>query len=165
MDKPLFTRYTAYIAGALKSDFGPSLKQRGRQVADIILPRFLVSLHIGGLAVLTAITLRMTPMSAVALLTRSSLLDVLGQDYMRTAKAKGVSRFKTIFKHAFKRLLRNPLSVISGIVIILTLIIAFVIPGIYPYGYETQIKSAENLGMFEYSAWCPVISAEKSILL
>jgi oligopeptide transport system permease protein len=56
------------------------------------------------------------------------------------------------WKESFKRLLRNPLAVISGIVIILTLIIAFVIPGIYPYGYETQIKGAENLGMFEYSA-------------
>ena len=33
---------------------------------------------------------------------RSSMLDVLGQDYMRTAKAKGVTTFKAIFKHALR---------------------------------------------------------------
>ena len=35
-------------------------------------------------------------------LMRSSMLDVLGQDYMRTAKAKGVSQSKSIFKHALR---------------------------------------------------------------
>ena len=38
-------------------------------------------------------------------LTRSSMLDVLGQDYIRTAKAKGVSGMKIIFKHALKNAL------------------------------------------------------------
>ena len=35
-------------------------------------------------------------------LMRSSMLDVLGQDYMRTAKAKGLSERKSIFKHALR---------------------------------------------------------------
>ena len=35
-------------------------------------------------------------------LMRSSMLDVMGQDYMRTARAKGVSIFKSIFKHALR---------------------------------------------------------------
>jgi len=35
-------------------------------------------------------------------LMRSSLLDVMGQDYMRTARAKGVSQFMILFKHALR---------------------------------------------------------------
>ena len=38
----------------------------------------------------------------IARLMRSSMLDVMGQDYMRTARAKGVSNFKSIFKHALR---------------------------------------------------------------
>ena len=41
-------------------------------------------------------------MANITRLTRSSMLEVLGQDYIRTAKAKGVSNFKIIFKHALK---------------------------------------------------------------
>ena len=42
------------------------------------------------------------PTAYITRLMRSSLLDVMGQDYMRTAKAKGVSSFKTLFKHALR---------------------------------------------------------------
>ncbi len=55
----------------------------------------------GGL-VLPIITLSLYPMAYITRLTRSSMLDVLGQDYIRTAKAKGVSGGKIIFKHALK---------------------------------------------------------------
>ena len=55
----------------------------------------------GGL-VLPVITLSLYPMSYITRLTRSSMLDVLGQDYIRTAKAKGVSRWSIIFGHALK---------------------------------------------------------------
>jgi oligopeptide transport system permease protein len=41
-------------------------------------------------------------MANITRLTRSSMLDVLGQDYIRTARAKGVSSFKIIFGHALK---------------------------------------------------------------
>ncbi len=52
--------------------------------------------------VLPIITLSLYPLAYITRLTRSSMLDVLGQDYIRTAKAKGVSRFNVIFKHALK---------------------------------------------------------------
>lgn len=52
--------------------------------------------------ILPVITLSLSPMAYITRLTRSSMLDVLGQDYIRTAKAKGVSRFKIIFGHALK---------------------------------------------------------------
>ena len=55
----------------------------------------------GGL-ILPIITLSLYPMAYITRLTRSSMLDVLGQDYIRTAKAKGVSGGKIIFGHALK---------------------------------------------------------------
>ena len=58
----------------------------------------------GGL-VLPVISLSLYPMAYVTRLQRSSMLDVLGQDYIRTARAKGVSSSKVIFKHALKNTL------------------------------------------------------------
>lgn len=55
----------------------------------------------GGL-ILPVITLGLFPMANITRLTRSSMLDVLGQDYIRTAKAKGVSQKRIIFRHALK---------------------------------------------------------------
>jgi oligopeptide transport system permease protein len=52
--------------------------------------------------VLPIITLALYPAAYITRLTRSSMLDVLGQDYIRTAKAKGVSAPKVIFGHALK---------------------------------------------------------------
>ena len=52
--------------------------------------------------VLPVITLSLSPMANITRLTRSSMLDVLGQDYIRTARAKGVSGRKIIFGHALK---------------------------------------------------------------
>lgn len=52
--------------------------------------------------VLPIITLALYPMAYITRLTRSSMLDVLGQDYIRTAKAKGVSPAKIVFGHALK---------------------------------------------------------------
>lgn len=52
--------------------------------------------------ILPVITLALYPMSYITRLTRSSMLDVLGQDYIRTAKAKGVSERDVILKHALK---------------------------------------------------------------
>ena len=52
--------------------------------------------------ILPVITLSLSPMANITRLTRSSMLDVLGQDYIRTARAKGVSQPKIIFGHALK---------------------------------------------------------------
>lgn len=51
---------------------------------------------------LPIITLALYPMSYITRLTRSSMLDVLGQDYIRTARAKGVPGKRIIFGHALK---------------------------------------------------------------
>lgn len=58
----------------------------------------------GGM-ILPTIALALYPTAYITRLTRSSMLDVLQQDYIRTAKAKGVSQVKLIFKHALKNAL------------------------------------------------------------
>ena len=52
--------------------------------------------------VLPVIALAAYPMAYITRLSKTSMLDALGQDYIRTAKAKGVSRTKMIFKHALR---------------------------------------------------------------
>ena len=55
--------------------------------------------------VLPVISLMLYPMSYITRLTKSSMLDVLGQDYIRTARAKGVREGLVIFKHALRNAL------------------------------------------------------------
>ena len=55
--------------------------------------------------VLPVLALSLYPMAYITRLTKSSMLDALGQDYVRTARAKGVARWKVIFKHALRNAL------------------------------------------------------------
>lgn len=52
--------------------------------------------------IMPVISLALYPSSYIARLMRSSMLDVMGQDYMRTARAKGLSQLISIFKHALR---------------------------------------------------------------
>lgn len=173
LDKPLMEQYISYLTDIItKFDFGPSLKQRGRNVIDIMTDGLKTSVKLGVRAALWAtvvgivlgavaalnrntvfdriimvistafvsmpsfimgsllllifavilklvpangetakglilpiITLGLSPMAHIIRLTRSSMLDVLGQDYVRTAKAKGVAPVKIIFGHSLKNAL------------------------------------------------------------
>ena len=58
----------------------------------------------GGM-ILPTLSLSLYPMAYITRLERSSMLDVLGQDYIRTARAKGLKNGKVIFKHALKNAL------------------------------------------------------------
>lgn len=169
LDKPLFEQYLTYLTDVIQFKFGPSLKQRGRMVIDIMTDGLKTSIKLGVIAaflalisgtilgsfaalrrntvfdrvimvvttafvsmpsfimgslllivfaielkvlpangstaaglILPIITLMLYPMSYITRMTRSSMLDVLGQDYIRTAKAKGVPRLRVIFGHALK---------------------------------------------------------------
>lgn len=55
--------------------------------------------------ILPVIALSLSPMAYITRLTKTSMLDVLGQDYIRTARAKGVSPNKVIFVHALRNAL------------------------------------------------------------
>ena len=64
--------------------------------------------------ILPAITLGIRPLSVIIQLCRNSLLEVLSMDYIRTATAKGLSKFQVIFKHALRNALNPVVTAVSG---------------------------------------------------
>ena len=64
--------------------------------------------------ILPAITLGIRPLSIITQLTRSSMLDVLDQDYIRTAYAKGLSKRRVIWKHGLRNALNPVVTAITG---------------------------------------------------
>lgn len=198
LDQPLGKQYLTYMNNLLHGDFGPSLKQRGREVKDIIFTKFPVSARLGGISVLVALCLGIPlgclaalnrgkvadsiiiviatcgiavpsfvicsvsmyffgvkmsllptvgittwkhyimpvfalsfyPTAYIARLMRSSMLDVLGQDYMRTAKAKGVSEVVMLFKHALRNAIL-PVVTYVGPMLAYTLTGSFIVEKIF----------------------------------
>jgi peptide/nickel transport system permease protein len=63
---------------------------------------------------LPALTLGIRPLAIIAQLTRSAMLDVLNQDYIRTAYAKGLSKRVVIWKHALRNALNPVITAITG---------------------------------------------------
>lgn len=215
LDKPLGEQYVTYLRDVVtKLDFGPSLKQRGRQVIDIILDGMKTSAKLGLIAAFSAaivgivlgalaalrrntvldkiimvittafvsmpsfimgsfllivfsvklgwvpangataeglilpiITLALYPMSYITRLTRSSMLDVLGQDYIKTAKSKGLSQGKILWRHALRNAIMPVVtvmgptvaSVLTGTFVIESI---FNIPGLGKY-FVTSIKDLD----------------------
>lgn len=70
-------------------------------------------LNLGNL-VLPALTLGIRPLAIIVQLTRSAMLDVLGQDYIRTAYAKGLSGRAILYKHALRNALNPVVTAITG---------------------------------------------------
>ena len=64
--------------------------------------------------ILPSFTLGIRPLAIIVELTRNSLLDVLSQDYIRTARAKGLSNFRIITKHALKNAINPVITAVSG---------------------------------------------------
>jgi len=64
--------------------------------------------------ILPALTLGIRPLAIVTELTRTSLIDVLTQDYIRTAKAKGLGRMSIVLKHALRNALNPVITAVSG---------------------------------------------------
>ncbi|MEJ2905451.1 ABC transporter permease [Pedobacter panaciterrae] len=63
---------------------------------------------------LPMVTLGLRPLAIIVQLTRSAMLDVLAQDYIRTARAKGLGRNAIIYKHALRNALNPVITAISG---------------------------------------------------
>ncbi len=55
------------------------------------------------------------------------------------------------WKDGFRRLRKNPIAMISAIVLAIIMVLAFIVPSFYPYSYEEQIKYSENLSPMQYS--------------
>ncbi len=64
--------------------------------------------------ILPSITLGLSPMAIIVQLTRSSMIEVLSQDYIRTAHAKGLKPFIVVYKHALKNALNPVITAVSG---------------------------------------------------
>ncbi|MBQ5859450.1 MAG: ABC transporter permease [Selenomonadales bacterium] len=209
LDKPILEQYFTYLKDLLHGDFGPSIKNRGRQVIDLIMEGFAVSAknglmaagvaivlglvlgataavfhnkwvdktimvlstafvampsfvvatilllifcitlpifpangNVSGGLVLPVISLALYPMSYITRLTRSSMLDVLGQDYIRTARAKGVSNVKVIFKHSLK-------NAVTPVITYVGPMIAYILTGSL---VVEKVFAVPGLGDFFYSS-------------
>ena len=80
------------------------------EIDDVTGEKYLVLKNL----ILPAFTLGIRPLAMITQLTRSSMLDVLSQDYIRTAYAKGLSRRAVIFKHALRNALNPVITAVTG---------------------------------------------------
>lgn len=80
--------------------------------------------------IMPVIALSLYPSSYISRLMRTSMLEVLGQDYMRTARAKGLSQFKMLFKHALRNAVL-PVVTYLGPLLAYTLTGSFVVEKIF----------------------------------
>ncbi|MEH7443744.1 ABC transporter permease [Bacillus sp. JJ1122] len=92
--------------------------------------------------ILPTLALATGPMAIIARLTRASMLEVLTQDYIRTAKAKGLSPVKIVFKHALKNALLPVVTILGSLaasILTGTFVIEkiFAIPGMGKYFVES----------------------------
>ncbi|MGF1632951.1 MAG: ABC transporter permease [Phycisphaerae bacterium] len=100
--------------------------------------------------VLPAVALSLLPMAYITRLTRVSMMDVLGSDYVRTARAKGLSKLKVIFKHCLRNAALPVLSflgpaaanVLVGSFVVETV---FAIPGLGSYFVSSVIDRDQTL--------------------
>lgn len=100
----------AWLFGFVLSDF-TGLNMTGSLYA--VDPFKGESLQLKNL-ILPALTLGIRPLAIIVQLTRNSMLDVLSQDYIRTARSKGLSKRSIVFKHALKNALNPVITAISG---------------------------------------------------
>jgi dipeptide transport system permease protein len=97
------------VFGFLLADY-TGLNTSGQLWEDNLEGRKLMIKNI----ILPAFTLGLRPLAIIVQLTRSSMLEVMSQDYIRTARAKGVKYFMIIMKHALKNALNPVITAVSG---------------------------------------------------
>jgi peptide/nickel transport system permease protein len=64
--------------------------------------------------ILPAVTLAIRPLAIITELTRSSVLEVMSQDYIRTARAKGLSTYRIVTRHAMKNAMNPVVTAVTG---------------------------------------------------
>jgi peptide/nickel transport system permease protein len=97
---------------------------------------------------LPMLALGVRPVAIITQLTRSSMLDVLSQDYIRTAKAKGLSYLSVVFKHALRNAMNPVVTSISGWLAAL-LTGAFFIEKVFDYK-GLGLQTIESLLSFDF---------------
>ena len=120
----------------------PAFGMRTIPVPETPFARALDVLHH---MVLPTFTLSILYLASYSRLSRASMLDVLGSDYIRTARSKGLAEYVVIFKHALKNAALPIVtiaglqvgSVFSGAVLVETV---FSLPGVGPLLYESILR-------------------------
>jgi len=101
----------AYIFGFLLSDWtGLHINGNWFDVDEITGERKWTLHNL----ILPAFTLGIRPLAIITQLTRSAMLDVLNQDYIRTAYAKGLGKMQVIWKHALRNALNPVITAVTG---------------------------------------------------
>ena len=100
----------AYLFGFVLSNYTGLQMTGSLYEIDAISGKYLSIKNL----ILPAITLGIRPLAIITQLTRSAMLDVLDQDYTRTAYAKGLSKKVVIFKHALRNALNPVITAITG---------------------------------------------------
>lgn len=101
----------AYLFGVVLHPFtGLNLTGSWFDIDEVTGEKYLTIKNL----ILPAFTLGIRPLAIITQLTRSSMLDVLNQDFIRTAYAKGLSKQKVIFKHALRNALNPVITAITG---------------------------------------------------
>ena len=101
----------AYFFGIVLHNYtGLNLTGSLYEIDEVTGERYLALKNL----VLPAFTLGIRPLAIITQLTRSSMLDTLSQDYVRTAYAKGLSKTQVIFKHALRNALNPVITAITG---------------------------------------------------
>jgi peptide/nickel transport system permease protein len=101
----------AYIFGFVLSSWtGLHITGNWFDIDDITGQRHLVLKNL----ILPAVTLGIRPLAIITQLTRSAMLDVLDQDYIRTAYAKGLSKRVVVWKHALRNALNPVITAVTG---------------------------------------------------
>lgn len=101
----------AYLFGLILHDYTGLYMTGNWYDIDEHSGRRILSIHN---LILPAFTLGIRPLAIITQLTRSSLLDVLQQDFIRTAKAKGLNNRQIIFRHALRNSLNPVVTAITG---------------------------------------------------
>src|SRR6266566_3077728 len=130
LNLPVYQQYFRWLGNALHGDLGPSFRYANRTVNELIaesfpmvgisVPNFVLGpllvlifalklnwLHVSGWEsatdrILPAVTLGALYAAYIARLTRGGMLEILSQDFIRTARAKGASNSRVILKHALR---------------------------------------------------------------
>jgi peptide/nickel transport system permease protein len=213
LDKPILEQYVIYVGKALRLDFGMSYAYKTRSVTEILGPTFLVSLHLGLMAlaiaivvgvslgvlaaiyqnglfdylctflamlgvaipnfviaivfilvfvmglklvpytggwespvdwILPTLTLSLGPLAVISRYTRSSMIEAIRSDYVRTARAKGANEGRVMLIHVLKNALIPPLTILGPLVAAVAtgspfVEIIFRVPGMGRYFIESVL--------------------------
>src|SRR6185369_4953883 len=170
LDRPLYVQFFAWTGRAMVGDFGQSYFFKD-SVANLIQKRLPITVTLGlvglSLALVISIPLGILPISgtgtwqhfvmpgivlaftaipALTRLTRSGMIEAMASDYIRTARAKGLSRARIIFKHALRNAAIPVVSIaavqlgfmLGGSIVIETV---FALHGVGYLGWESIAKN------------------------